>query len=94
VQRWKKRTEVVAKWTGFVVRATTTRTLLYEQKNIGIRYDLRPWFDFEEIQGVDYENTFSPLVNADTIRIILSIDVSRGWSLCRLMCKMPFSMVI
>jgi hypothetical protein len=31
VQRWKKRAKVVVKWTGFVARATTAKTLLCEQ---------------------------------------------------------------
>jgi hypothetical protein len=31
--------------------------------------------------GIDYEDTFSPVVKAATIRIVLSISVSRGWHL-------------
>jgi hypothetical protein len=34
--------------------------------------------------GIDYEDTFSPVVKMSTIRIILSIVVSRGWSLRQL----------
>jgi histone deacetylase 1/2 len=39
---------------------------------------------FKQRYGVDYEETFSPVVKAATIRIILSIAVSRGWSLRQL----------
>ncbi|BAB90546.1 putative rice retrotransposon retrofit gag/pol polyprotein [Oryza sativa Japonica Group] len=39
---------------------------------------------FKQRYGIDYEDTFSPVVKAATIRIILSIAVSRGWSLRQL----------
>jgi histone deacetylase 1/2 len=39
---------------------------------------------FKQQYGIDYEETFSPVVKAATIRIILSIAVSRGWSLRQL----------
>jgi hypothetical protein len=34
--------------------------------------------------GIDYEETFSPVVKSPTIRIILSLDVSRGWCIRQL----------
>jgi len=34
--------------------------------------------------GIDYEDTFSLVVKAATIRIVLSIDVSKGWTLRQL----------
>ena len=39
---------------------------------------------FKQMYGIDYEHTFSPVVKAATIRLVLSIAVSRGWSLRQL----------
>jgi hypothetical protein len=39
---------------------------------------------FKQRYGIDYEDTFSPVVKAATIWIVLSIAVSRGWSLRQL----------
>src|SRR5512133_4119809 len=39
---------------------------------------------FKQRFGIDYEDTFSPVVKAATIRLVLSIAVSRGWSLRQL----------
>ena len=39
---------------------------------------------FKQRYGIDYEDTFSPVVKAATIRTILSIAVSRGWTLRQL----------
>jgi hypothetical protein len=39
---------------------------------------------FKQRYGVDYEDIFSPVVKASTIRVILSVVVSRGWSLRQL----------
>ena len=39
---------------------------------------------FKQRYGINYEDIFSPVVKATTIRIILSIVISRGWSLRQL----------
>jgi hypothetical protein len=40
--------------------------------------------DFKQRYGIDYEDTFSPVVKAATIQLVLSIVVSKGWSLRQL----------
>jgi hypothetical protein len=39
---------------------------------------------FKQRYVIDYEDTFSPVLKAVIIRIVLSIAVSRGWSLSQL----------
>jgi hypothetical protein len=45
---------------------------------------------FKQRYGLNYEDTFSPVVKIATIRIVLSISVSRGWCLRRLDFKNAF----
>jgi hypothetical protein len=39
---------------------------------------------FKQRIGIDYDDTFSPVVKPTTIRLVLSIVDSQGWSLCQL----------
>jgi hypothetical protein len=39
---------------------------------------------FKQRYGLDYEDTFSHVVKPTTIRILLSLAVTQGWSFCQL----------
>jgi histone deacetylase 1/2 len=39
---------------------------------------------YKQRHGIDYEDTFSPVVKPATIRVVLSLAVSQGWSLHQL----------
>jgi histone deacetylase 1/2 len=45
---------------------------------------------FKQQYGVDYADTFSPVVKPTTIRLLLSLTVSRGWSIWQIDIKNVF----
>jgi hypothetical protein len=45
---------------------------------------------FKQLYGIDYEDTFSPMVKAATICLVLSIAMSHGWSLRQLNVQNAF----
>jgi hypothetical protein len=45
---------------------------------------------FKQRYGLDYEDTFSPVVKIATVRLVLALAVSRGWSLRPLDVKNTF----
>jgi hypothetical protein len=45
---------------------------------------------FKQQYGVDYEETFSPVIKLATIRVILSLVVAKGWSMRQLDAQNAF----
>lgn len=45
---------------------------------------------FNQEAGIDYHDTFSPVVKPTTIRVVLTLALSNGWSLRQLNVKNVF----
>ena len=44
---------------------------------------------FKQQYGVDYDDTFSPVVKLTTIRLLLSLSISCGWVIWQIDIQMP-----
>ncbi|RVW36119.1 Retrovirus-related Pol polyprotein from transposon RE1 [Vitis vinifera] len=49
---------------------------------------------YTQVPGLDYTDTFSPVIKATTVRVVLSLVVTNKWSLRQLDVKNAFLMVI
>ena len=67
---------VGCKWVFRIKRAPNGSISRYKARLVAKGFHQRP--------GLDYTDTFSPVIKTTTIRIVLSIAVSRGWSLRQL----------
>jgi hypothetical protein len=47
---------------------------------------------FHQQPGVDFSETYSPVVKPTTVRLLLSIDISCGWPIRQIDIQMPFYM--
>ena len=66
------------------------KTKLNEKENIE-KHKARlvdKWFDQQ--YGVDYDETFSPIVILDTIRVVLAIATQNKWSIYQMDVKSSF----
>jgi hypothetical protein len=45
---------------------------------------------FSQVEGLDFENTFAPIVRHDTIRILLAFTAFKGFKLYQMDVKSAF----
>jgi hypothetical protein len=45
---------------------------------------------FQQVHGIDYDETFSPIAKMDSIRLALSIAASKGWEVHQMDMKNAF----
>ena len=45
---------------------------------------------FSHVGGIDYSNTFSPVVEMNSIHLVLSLAASQGWSVHQIDVKSTF----
>ena len=45
---------------------------------------------FQQVHGIDYDETFAPVANMDSIRFALAIAVAKGWEIHQMDMKNAF----
>ena len=45
---------------------------------------------FSQVQGIDYNDTFAPVANMDSIRLVLAIAASKHWEVHQMDVKSDF----
>jgi hypothetical protein len=45
---------------------------------------------FQQVHDIDYDETFAPVVKTDSIRLALSIAISKGWEFHQMDVKNAF----
>jgi histone deacetylase 1/2 len=76
VPPWQGQTIIDCKWVFKIKRKANGTIDRYKTRLVAK--------GFKQRYGIGYEDTFSPVVKATTIRLILSLAVSQGWYLYQL----------
>jgi hypothetical protein len=45
---------------------------------------------FQQVHGIDYDETFAPVENMDSIRLALAIAIAKGWEVHHMDVKNAF----
>jgi hypothetical protein len=73
---------VTSKWI-YKIKHTTYRSIEKHKASFVAR-------GFSQVEGIDYEDTFSPVARYSSIRMIISLTASMGWKLHQIDVKTTF----